>query len=151
MGRDERLTDDSVLDRQTKPGLLSQRFVTWIKPIAIGITGGLLGGDRRWAAGLSRYLGSRWNSMRELEEWLEDPSPSTKLVVKVLENHGSLTQKEIIRHSRLHGRTVRYALENLECAGIVEKSVCIDDARQNQYQLLTSVSCERADNRENHI
>lgn len=43
MGRDERPTDDSVLDRQTKSGLLSQKLVTWIKLTAIRITEGLLG------------------------------------------------------------------------------------------------------------
>lgn len=89
--------------------------------------------------------------MRELEERLENPSPSAKLVVKVLEHHDSLTQKEIIHHSRLHGRTVRRVLGNLESAGIVEKSVCIDDARQNQYQLLISVNREGTDNHENHV
>jgi DNA-binding MarR family transcriptional regulator len=88
--------------------------------------------------------------MSELEERLKNFSPSAKLVVTILEHHGSLTQKEIIHHSQLHGRTVRRTLEKLECAGIVEKGICIDDARQNQYRLLINVISEGAENNENN-
>ena len=72
--------------------------------------------------------------------WADGLSPSAKLVVKVLEYGGSLTQKEIIRRSRLSGRTVRNALEQLERAGTVEKGICIEDARQNRYALTPTVT-----------
>lgn len=72
--------------------------------------------------------------------WAAGLSPSAKLVVKVLEYGGSLTQKEIIRQSRLSGRTVRNALEQLERAGAVEKGICIEDARQNRYALTAAVT-----------
>lgn len=72
--------------------------------------------------------------------WADGLSPSAKLVVKVLEHDSSLTQKEIIQRSRLSGRTVRNALEQLERAGTVEKGVCIEDARQNRYELTPAVA-----------
>ena len=72
--------------------------------------------------------------------WADGLSPSAKLVVKVLEHDSSLTQKEIIQRSRLSGRTVRNALEQLERAGTVKKGVCIEDARQNRYELTPAVA-----------
>ncbi|EMA41541.1 MarR family winged helix-turn-helix transcriptional regulator [Halococcus hamelinensis] len=72
--------------------------------------------------------------------WTDGLSPSAKLVVKVLEYRGSLTQKEIIEQSRLSGRTVRNALEQLQRAGTVEKGICIEDARQNRYKLTPPVA-----------
>lgn len=64
-----------------------------------------------------------------------DLSPSAKLVFKVLEHNDSLTQKEIINRSRLSGRTVRNALDQLERIDAVEKGICIEDARQNRYDI----------------
>ncbi|HJK96338.1 MAG TPA: winged helix-turn-helix domain-containing protein [Polyangiaceae bacterium LLY-WYZ-14_1] len=69
------------------------------------------------------------------EETLEDLPPSAKLVFKVLEYNGSLTQKGIVEESMLSARTVRYALERLENIGIVDEDVYFADARQNLYQL----------------
>ena len=71
-----------------------------------------------------------------------DCSPSAKLVFKVLEYNGSLTQKEIIQRSRLSGRTVRNALDQLERTGAVEKGICIEDARQNRYALTPAVATQ---------
>lgn len=59
--------------------------------------------------------------------------PSSKLVYKVLEYEGRLTQEEIAAESRLCARTVRYALGKLDDAGIVTSRVCLDDARQSKY------------------
>lgn len=78
-------------------------------------------------------------------ESIGDYSPSAKLVVKVLEYNGSLTQKEIIQRSRLSGRTVRNALDQLERADVVEKGICIEDARQNRYELALAVTHLEAD------
>jgi len=48
------------------------------------------------------------------EEDITDLPPSAKLVFKVLEYKGPLTQKGIVEESMLSARTVRYALERLE-------------------------------------
>ncbi|MGM0604110.1 MAG: ArsR family transcriptional regulator [Halobacteriota archaeon] len=69
------------------------------------------------------------------EESLDDLPPSAKLVFKVLEYNGSLTQKGIVEESMLSARTVRYALERLEGIGVVDEDVYFADARQNLYQL----------------
>ena len=69
------------------------------------------------------------------EETLDDLPPSAKLVFKVLEYNGSLTQKGIVEESMLSARTVRYALERLENIGVVDEDVYFADARQNLYQL----------------
>lgn len=68
-------------------------------------------------------------------EAIEDLPPSAKLVLKVLEYRGSLTQKQIIEESMLSARTVRYALERLEDIGIVEEDIYFADARQNLYEV----------------
>lgn len=69
------------------------------------------------------------------QENLDDLPPSAKLVFKVLEYNGSLTQKGIVQESMLSARTVRYALERLEGIGVVDEDVYFADARQNLYQL----------------
>ncbi len=68
-------------------------------------------------------------------ETIEDLPPSAKLVFKVLEYSGPLTQKGIVEESMLSARTVRYALERLEDIGLVEEGVYFADARQNLYEL----------------
>lgn len=71
----------------------------------------------------------------EADTTLRDLPPSAKLVLKVLEYQGGLTQKQIVEESRLSQRTVRDALDRLDDAGAVEKDVYIPDARQNIYRL----------------
>ena len=68
-------------------------------------------------------------------ETLTDLPPSAKLVYKVLEYNGAMTQKGIVEESMLSARTVRYALERLEEIEIVSEDVYFADARQNLYQL----------------
>lgn len=68
-------------------------------------------------------------------EELTDLPPSAKLVYKVLEYDGPLTQKGIVEESMLSARTVRYALERLDDVGVVEEDVYFADARQNLYQI----------------
>jgi DNA-binding Lrp family transcriptional regulator len=70
-------------------------------------------------------------------EGLEDLPPSAKLVYKVLEYDGPLTQKGIVEESMLSARTVRYALERLDEVGVVREDVYFADARQNLYELTT--------------
>ena len=69
------------------------------------------------------------------DEQLIDLPPSAKLVFKVLEYNGTLTQKGIVEESMLSARTVRYALERLERIGVVDEDVYFADARQNIYGL----------------
>jgi len=68
-------------------------------------------------------------------ETLTDLPPSAKLVYKVLEYNGAMTQKSIVEESMLSARTVRYALERLEGIDIVSEDVYFADARQNLYEL----------------
>lgn len=69
------------------------------------------------------------------EEALPDLPPSAKLVFKVLEYNGPLTQKAIVEESMLSARTVRYALERLEGIDVVSEDVYFADARQNLYEI----------------
>lgn len=78
-------------------------------------------------------------------ESLEDLPPSAKLVYKVLEYDGPLTQKGIVEESMLSARTVRYALERLEEIGVVDEDVYFADARQNLYELTTAAPAHRPD------
>jgi DNA-binding MarR family transcriptional regulator len=69
------------------------------------------------------------------ENQVDDLPPSAKLVLKVLEYNGGLTQKQIVDKSRLSQRTVRDALDRLQDRTIVEKNIYVPDARQNLYTL----------------
>lgn len=73
--------------------------------------------------------------MTTTDELVQDLPPSAKLVLKVLEYNGGLTQKQIVENSRLSQRTVRDALDRLQDADVVEKDIYIPDARQNIYRL----------------
>ena len=81
-------------------------------------------------------------------EDISDLPPSAKLVFKVLEYNGPMTQKGIVQESMLSARTVRYALERLENIDVVVEDVYFADARQNLYKLtepaqeLTAVESE---------
>ena len=66
---------------------------------------------------------------------IEDLPPSAKLVYKVLEHDGPLTQKRLVEESMLSARTVRYALNRLEDCEVIEEQVYFQDARQSLYQL----------------
>ena len=77
-------------------------------------------------------------------EDLADLPPSAKLVYKVLQYNGPLTQKGIVEESMLSARTVRYALERLEEIEVVDEDVYFADARQNLYEITTEAGCEAA-------
>lgn len=66
---------------------------------------------------------------------LHDLPPSAKLVLKVLEYHGALTQQELANETRLPTRTVRYALAELEELNVLETQISFRDARQRHYSL----------------
>jgi DNA-binding Lrp family transcriptional regulator len=72
------------------------------------------------------------------ERTIDDAPPSAKLVYKVLQYNGGLTQKAIVKKSMLSQRTVRDAIDRLQELGIVRESVYIPDARQSLYELTVS-------------
>lgn len=61
--------------------------------------------------------------------------PSAKLVAKVLENNGPLTHAELAHESLLPDRTVRYALDRLEDASLIDSRLSLRDARKRTYEL----------------
>ncbi len=75
-----------------------------------------------------------------VRERVRELPPSAKLVYKVLEYNGSMTQKQIVEASMLSPRTVRYALERLEEIHAVEEDIYFADARQNLYRLAADPS-----------
>jgi len=70
-----------------------------------------------------------------MSQTIEDAPPSAKLVYKVLQYNGGLTQKGIVEKSMLSQRTVRDAIDRLEDLGIIRESVYVPDARQSLYEL----------------
>lgn len=70
--------------------------------------------------------------------------PSAKLVYKVLEYSGLLTQKEIVQESYLPPRTVRYALSRLKEEGFLEERFYFKDARQSLYGIKSGMPEETA-------
>jgi transcription initiation factor IIE alpha subunit len=64
--------------------------------------------------------------------------PSAKLVYKVLESNGLLTQKDLIRETALPSRTVRYALNRLKEEKFLVERYYFMDARQSLYGLTKS-------------
>jgi predicted transcriptional regulator len=81
-------------------------------------------------------------------EDISDLPPSAKLVFKVLEYNGPMTQKGIVQESMLSARTVRYALERLENIDVIAEDVYFADARQNLYQITVEDPVEGADSTE---
>ncbi|MDR5674502.1 Transcriptional regulator containing HTH domain,ArsR family [Halalkaliarchaeum sp. AArc-CO] len=70
----------------------------------------------------------RWQDVRDLP-------PSAKLVAKVLDYNGTLTQSQLADETLLPPRTVRYALSRLEEENVVESRFSFSDARKRLYSL----------------
>ena len=68
-------------------------------------------------------------------ERIDDLPPSAKLVFKVLEHEGSLTQREIADETMLPKRTVRFALSRLDERAVIDERLSFRDARQSIYSL----------------
>jgi len=68
-------------------------------------------------------------------EAVADLPPSAKLVAKVLEYNGSLTQSQLAEETLLPPRTVRYALTRLEEVDVVGSRFSFSDARKRIYTL----------------
>jgi len=71
----------------------------------------------------------------QLAEDLLNMPPSSKLLLKILEYEGSMTQKELASKTMLPDRTVRLALSHLLEKGHVKRKVSFRDARQKIYEI----------------
>lgn len=71
---------------------------------------------------------------------LRELPPSPKLVAKLLDYEGELTQTQLAEETLLAKRTVRHALTKLEERDIVTSRISVTDARKRIYSLDTSVS-----------
>lgn len=76
----------------------------------------------------SESADAAWEPVRDLP-------PSAKLVAKVLEYDGTLTQSQLAAETLLPPRTVRYALNRLEEVGVVDSRFSFADARKRIYTL----------------
>mgnify|MGYP002762830331 FL=1 len=76
-------------------------------------------------------------SEAEYHDRLRELPPSAKLVAKVLESDAPLSQGQLAEESLLPDRTVRYALNRLEGAGLVGSRYSFQDARKQVYYLDT--------------
>ncbi len=68
------------------------------------------------------------------EELLAMP-PSSKLLLKILEYEGSMTQKELVSKTMIPSRTVRLALKHLMENGHIRRKISMRDARQKIYEI----------------
>ena len=71
----------------------------------------------------------------EFRERLRELPPSAKLVAKVLETEEPLSQGQLADSSLLPDRTVRYALNRLNEADLVDSRYSFQDARKQVYYL----------------
>jgi len=71
----------------------------------------------------------------EFRERLRELPPSAKLVAKVLEMDSPLSQGDLASETLLPDRTVRYALNRLDEAGLVGARYSFEDARKQVYYL----------------
>jgi len=71
----------------------------------------------------------------KLAEELFNMPPSSKLLLKILEYEGAMTQKELTKKTMLPDRTVRMAMSHLLEKGYVTKKVSIRDSRQKIYEI----------------
>ena len=69
----------------------------------------------------------------KLAEELFSMPPSSKLLLKILEYEGSMSQKELVKKTLLPDRTVRLAMSHLLEKGYVKKKVSLRDSRQKIY------------------
>lgn len=72
----------------------------------------------------------------DFRDRLRDLPPSAKLVAKVLDDESPLSQGQLAKESLLPDRTVRYALNRLEEADLVESRYSFHDARKQVYFLI---------------
>jgi DNA-binding MarR family transcriptional regulator len=59
--------------------------------------------------------------------------PSAKLIFRLLEGNGFMTQQEIVEETALPPRTVRYALERLKKEDMLNERPYLKDTRKTLY------------------
>jgi DNA-binding MarR family transcriptional regulator len=64
----------------------------------------------------------------------KDP-PSASKIIRVIENNGPMTSKDIVENTNLAPRTVRYALKRLVAEGVVARVPNLTDLRQTLFML----------------
>lgn len=82
----------------------------------------------------STAISALTKKVRLAEELLSMP-PSSKLLLKILEYEGPMTQKDLSKKTLLPERTVRLAISHLLEKGYVKRKVSIRDARQKIYEI----------------
>ena len=60
---------------------------------------------------------------------------SSKKVMKIFDSGCSMTQKELVKKTNLHPRTVLYALKKLKEWQLLIKKLRMDDLRQIMYEI----------------
>tara|TARA_Y100000310_G_C20672385_1_gene811015 strand:- start:71 stop:298 length:228 start_codon:yes stop_codon:yes gene_type:complete len=60
---------------------------------------------------------------------------ASELILSVLNSHGKLSQKQIVQHSQVPERTVRYNLSKLLEQGLVRERIVWGDLRQKEFEL----------------
>ena len=76
----------------------------------------------------------------KLAEELMKAPPSVKLILRILQEYGPLSLRDIITKSMLPPRTVRYALSYLASRGLIRKKTMIRDVRRSIYELSEKIS-----------
>lgn len=66
--------------------------------------------------------------------WQVELSPATKLVLKVLQLNGWMTQADITKETYLPTRTVKYAIRNLREKKVIKEKPDLDDLRKKYYR-----------------
>ena len=61
--------------------------------------------------------------------------PSASKIIRVIENKGPMTSKDIVENTNLAPRTVRYALKRLVAEGVVARVPNLTDLRQTLFML----------------
>ena len=79
--------------------------------------------------------GEKATQSPQFRERLQELPPSAKLVAKVLETESPLSQGQLADESLLPDRTVRYALNRLDEADLVQSRYSFQDARKQVYFL----------------
>ncbi|MHA1293628.1 MAG: MarR family transcriptional regulator [Promethearchaeota archaeon] len=72
----------------------------------------------------------------EEKENLISLSPSSKFILYLLKQRGTLTQKEILKKTLLPKRTVAYSLKRLQDKHFVKKTKDIKDKRVSIFEAL---------------
>jgi len=65
--------------------------------------------------------------------WQAKLTPATRLVLKVLQLNGWMTQEELIKETYLSLRTVKYSVKKLREMQVLQEKPNLDDLRRKYY------------------